>query len=194
MSVTRLPSDAFAFYVAMGTDRSYEMVGKQYNVCKRTVLRTAQREKWQERLEEIERKAQTETDEKLAKTVHEANMRHRKLLLAVASRAAQALQRYELRSAMEAVRAAEVAVKLERLLLGESTESKSISVEQASRDEVSRFLVSTSEAADWPGEGEVDGASPSGGDWRREYGWDEQPDPEERDGDDEGPSLEARAV
>jgi protein-tyrosine-phosphatase len=194
MSVARLPSDAFAFYVAMGTDRSYEMVGKQYGVCKRTVLRTAQREKWQERLEEIARKAQTETDEKLAKTVHEANMRHRKLLLAVASRAAQALQRYELRSAMEAVRAAEVAVKLERLLLGESTESKSISVEQASRDEVSRFLVSTSEAADWPGEGEADGANPSGSDWRRDYGWEERSEGEERDGEDENPPLEARAV
>lgn len=191
---SKVPADAFALYVAMGADRSYEQVAKQLSLSKRTILRTAMKERWQDRLVEIEKKAQAETDSKLAQTLHEASMRHRKLLLAVASRAAQALQRYELRSAMEAVRAAEVAVKLERLLLGESTESRTISVEQASRDEVSRFLVSTNEAPDWPGEVEGGAAPQAGADWRREYGWDDQRESVEGEDDEADPPLEASSV
>ena len=110
MKPTKVPADAFALYVAMGPERSYEQVGKHFGLCKRTILRAAQRDRWQERLEEIERQAQQETDARLAKSIHEASMRHRKLLLAVAARAAQALQQFELKSAMEAVRAAEIAV------------------------------------------------------------------------------------
>ncbi len=157
MKLTKVPPDAFALYVAMGPDRSYEQVGKHFGLNKRTILRAARRDRWQERLEEIERQAQQDTDAKLAKSIHEANMRHRKLLMAVAARAAQALQQFELKSAMEAVRAAEVAVKLERLMLGEATETRSISVEQVSRDEIARLLVAGDDASDdWDAESERD--------------------------------------
>jgi hypothetical protein len=162
-----VPDDAFALYVALGPEgRSYDAVAKHYGLTKKTITRAAVRERWQERLEALERKAQEETDAKLASTIHEANMRHRKLLLAVAARAAQALQQYELKSAMEAVRAAEVAVKLERLMLGESTESKSISVEQTSRDELARLLVAEDEVESWDqakGEGDSDEDDPEQG-------------------------------
>lgn len=159
MKLSKVPPDAFALYVAMGPDRSYEQVGKHYGLHKRTVLRAARRDRWQERLEEIERQAQQDTDAKLAKSIHEANMRHRRLLTAVAARAAQALAQFELKSAMEAVRAAEVAVKLERLMLGEATETRSISVEQVSRDEISRLLVAGDDASDdWDAEAERDEA------------------------------------
>ena len=107
------------------------------------------RDRWQQRLEDIEREAQAATDAKLARAMTDMNMRHRKLLLGIASRAAQALSQYELNSAMEAVRAAEVAVKLERLLAGEATETKTLSIEQVSRDEVSRFVVVESDADEW---------------------------------------------
>lgn len=173
MKLTKVPPDAFALYVAMGPDRSYEQVGKHFGLNKRTILRAARRDRWQERLEEIERQAQQDTDAKLAKSIHEANMRHRKLLMAVAARAAQALQQFELKSAMEAVRAAEVAVKLERLMLGEATETRSISVEQVSRDEISRLLVARDDASD-----------DASDDWGAE---EESEDPELEEGiDDEG--------
>ncbi len=150
MKASLVPDDAFALYVALGPEgRSYDAVAKHYGLTKKTITRAAVRERWQERLEALERKAQEETDAKLASTIHEANMRHRKLLLAVAARAAQALQQYELKSAMEAVRAAEVAVKLERLMLGESTEARTISVEQVTRDEVNRFLVDEHAVEEW---------------------------------------------
>ena len=150
---TKLPPDAFAYYVGLGNEcRSYELVGRQYGVCKRSVLRTARRDRWQERLEEIERQAQEATDARLAKTLFDMNMRHRKLLMAVASRAATALQQHELRNAMEAVRAAEVAIKLERLMAGEPSESRAVSVEQVTRDEVSRFLIDSDEAEEWDGD------------------------------------------
>ncbi len=156
MKNSMVPPDAFALYVGMGQDRTYEAVAKHYGLCKRTILRAAIRDRWQQRLEDIEREAQAATDAKLAKAMLDMNMRHRKLLLGIASRAAQALSQFELKSAMEAVRAAEVAVKLERLLAGEATETKTLSIEQVSRDEVSRFLVAENEADDWGDEERID--------------------------------------
>ena len=90
MTARKLPEDAFAFYVALGATRSYETVAKHYGSHKRTVVRTADREEWMQRLAAIERKAREVTDAKLADQLAEMNDRHRKLLLAVASRAAGA--------------------------------------------------------------------------------------------------------
>lgn len=146
----KMPDDAFAFYVALGPDqRSYELVGKHYGVNKKTVTRTAEREQWQARLEVIERRAREATDAKLAKDLHAMDMRHRKLLLGIASRAASAIQAFPLKTAMEGIKAAEIAIKLERLLAGEPTETRTISVEQVTREEVHRFLLEDGQTDEW---------------------------------------------
>jgi hypothetical protein len=128
--VTRkLPDDAFAFYVALGLSRSYDTVAKHYHVHKRTVVRTVEREEWAKRLQAIERKAQEVTDSKLADDLHEMNLRHRKMMLAMAARAANALQSFPLRTGMEAIKAAECVIKLERLMVGQPTEQSALTVE-----------------------------------------------------------------
>jgi hypothetical protein len=147
--MSKLTADAFTLYVALGPERSYDAVAKHYGASKKTVTRVADREQWQARLEAIERKAREATDAKLSDELHEMSLRHRKLLLAMATRAATAIQTFPLESGMEGIRAAELVIKLERLIAGEPTESRTISVEQVTRDEMSRFLIEEGEVEAW---------------------------------------------
>ena len=152
--MTKLTADAFALYVALGPERSYDQVSKHFNVAKRTVVRVAEREQWQARLEAIERKAREATDAKLSDELHDMSLRHRKLLLAMASRAATAIQTYPLENGMQGVKAAELVIKLERLIAGEPTESRAVSVEQVTRDEIGRFLIDEGDDEQWEEERE----------------------------------------
>ena len=58
-----------------------------------------------------------------------------------------ALQQYPLSSGMEAMRAAEMVIKLERLIFGEPSERTAVSVEDTIRSEYERWM-----AADDDGE------------------------------------------
>lgn len=151
--MAKLTTDAFALYVALGPERSYDAVAKHYAVSKRTVVRVAEREQWQARLDAIERKAREATDAKLSDELHEMSLRHRKLLLAMASRAATAIQAFPLESGMQGVKAAELVIKLERLIAGEPTESRAVSVEQVTRDEIGRFLINEGDEEPWDDDG-----------------------------------------
>lgn len=131
----RLPPDAFGFYVALGAVRSYQAVADHFEVHKRTVVRTADRENWNERLEAIETEARVSADKQLAKELGDAHLRHRKILAAMASRAARALQEFPLTSGMEGMRGAALVIKLERLLMGEPTERTALDIEQVIRRE-----------------------------------------------------------
>lgn len=153
MRTGKLPQDAFPYYVGLGIDRSYKAVAERFGVTKRTVTRTAAREGWMERLAEIERKARETIDEKLTHDVEEMNARHRKILRAMGSRAARALADYPLNTGMEGIRAAEIAIKLERLLAGEPSDRNEVTIEQVTRDEIGRLLTvrprNASDGNDW---------------------------------------------
>jgi len=144
----KLPEDAFAFYVALGTDRSYDAVAAHFQVNRRTVVRGAARDRWAERLEAIEQTTRALNDAKLAGEIHEMHMQHNKLLKAMASRVASALQSYQLTSAMEGLRGAEIVIKLQRTIAGEPAEKTSVSVERVTRGELARFLTTDAED-DW---------------------------------------------
>lgn len=152
----KLPDDAFAFYVAMGPERSYRAVAEHYQTTKRTVTRAAMREDWSGRLASIEQKTRELTDSKLAGEMHEMQMRHRKLVLAIGARAAKAISEYPLTSGMEGMRAAEIAIKLERLLAGEPGERNQISIEQVTKRELERFVAPARGSPEDDGEGEAD--------------------------------------
>lgn len=49
MCPEKLPADAFDFYFALGTKRSYQAVADRYGVSKRTVAARAARENWTDR-------------------------------------------------------------------------------------------------------------------------------------------------
>ena len=134
----RMPKDAFERYVAMGPSGTYAALAKDLGVSKRTVVRHASAERWQERLKEIDRKARQRTDAKLAESFDAINERHLKTLRAIQHRALQGLQSLPLISGMDCVRALALAIKAERLVLGKKVERKELTIEElivASYDE-----------------------------------------------------------
>ncbi len=135
-----LPVDAFDYYVSLGPGRSHQAVADRFAVHKRTVVRTADRENWAERLVKIEAEAREAADRQLAKDLGEMHLRHRKILTAMAGRAARALQEFSLTSGMEGIKAAALVIKLERLLAGEPTERTSFDLEQTIRREYETLM------------------------------------------------------
>ena len=132
----RIPEDAFAFYVALGADRSYQRVADHFNVSKNGILKASDKDNWGERLEAIEESVRGRVDERLSETMAEIQARHLKLLRGMAGRAAKAIQEFPLTSGMEGMRAAEIAIKLERLVAGEVSDRSQLTVEQVTRREI----------------------------------------------------------
>ena len=125
----KIPPHAFDDYAGMGRARSYKAIAERYGVSKRAVVKCAERERWAERMETIEREARERGDKKLAETLEGMRERHLVTIRAMQTRALTALQQYPLSTGMEAMKAAEVAIKLERLVAGEPTERSALSVE-----------------------------------------------------------------
>jgi hypothetical protein len=144
----KLDNTAFDFYVGLGLGRSYKQVGEHFGANKRTVVRTAIRENWQERLEAIEQKSREAIDERLATELQEMQVRHLKLLRAMGSRAAKAVAELPLNTGMEGIRAAETVIKLERLLAGEPGEATALTVARVTKDEVAKLITTQPEEAD----------------------------------------------
>ena len=136
----KIPDDAFAIYVAMQEERSYQALAERFSVSKRGIQKLADRERWSERLSAIERDLQERIDKQLGESLEEIRLRHLKIARAIAGRAAKALSEYPLTSGMDAVRAAEVAIKLERMISGEPTERTAVSFERKAQEEADRFL------------------------------------------------------
>jgi hypothetical protein len=137
----KLPDDAFAFYVSLGNDRSYQAVADHYGLSKRAIVGAASKGDWLARLAKIDREAQERSDKELAEGQAEIRTRHLKLLRAMASRAAKAIQEFPLTSGMEGVKTAELVIKLERLIAGEPSDRTTMTIEQVTRSELDRFLV-----------------------------------------------------
>ena len=151
---TKLGPDTFQFYVSMGPGRSYQGVADHYGVSKRAVTKCAVRENWQGRLDTIEEKARARQDEDLVDVVGEMRERHLKTVRAMQNRALVALKAFPLTTGMEAVRAAELAIKLERVIVGEPSERTALSVEEVTKREMNAWLTID---ADGGGQGDDDG-------------------------------------
>ena len=138
--MARLPQDAFQQYVNLGPGRSYDALAQQLGAAKRSITRLAARERWQERLVKIETEARERLDEKMVETMEVINARHLKIFRAVLAKGLQALQAMPLSTAEAAVRAIEVAVRGERLVLGEPTDRTAVSVEDIIKREYERWM------------------------------------------------------
>lgn len=138
----KIPSgDAFAYYIALGPERSYAAVAKKYGASKQAVQKAADAEQWTARLESIETAVQEETAELLKETLVEMRARHLKTLRAVHSRAVEALRDKRFDSAIEGVRALDVAIKLERLIAGEASTRADLLVRELRRREMDDLLM-----------------------------------------------------
>jgi vacuolar-type H+-ATPase subunit H len=146
--MARLPDDAFAQYVALGPERSYDALAKRLRAGKRSITRLAAKEKWRERLAKIEEQARARLDDKLTDTLQEINARHVKIVRAIQAKALQALQSLALTSGMDAVRALDIAIKHERLIFGEPSERTAVDVEAVCRDEHQRWMQTPGDASE----------------------------------------------
>ncbi len=136
----KIPDDAFDVYVAAGNGRSYQAIADKYGVSKRAVTNCAKRNDWAERLEKIERESRENGDKKLTDTIERMRERHLATARAMLARALAALQQYPLSSGMDAMRAAEMAIKLERLVAGEATDRAAVDIEQIIRREYREWM------------------------------------------------------
>ena len=135
-----LPANAFSHFVALGPGRTHQAVADHFDVHLRTVQRTAKADNWAERLKTIERESRQAADKALAEDLAEMQLRHRKLLRAMAARAAKGLSDFPLTDGMQAITAAEKVIKLERLAAGEPTERTSVTTEETIKREYLRWL------------------------------------------------------
>ena len=135
------PAEAFALYVGLGESRSYTAICQKYGVSKRAVVALAQRHHWPERLREIEEEAARRLRESQVVSIVEARERHLKALKIMQAKALTGLREKSVRSVGEAARTLEAAIKLERLILGESTSNTNVSVEERQQREVDQLLV-----------------------------------------------------
>lgn len=140
MSARRLPRDAFEQYVALGDERSYALLAQRLGVSKRAVTKRATKEGWAERLARIEQAARERSDDHMADAISEMNRRHLATLKVMGARVVQALMEHPLDSGMEAIKAAEIVIKLERLVAGDESDRNVIDVEAVTREEMQRLL------------------------------------------------------
>jgi predicted DNA-binding protein YlxM (UPF0122 family) len=146
----KVPSDAFTYYFGLGPTRSYQAVAEHYEVSKRAITDVAQREDWQQRLSDAERKARERVDEKVVETIETMNERHLKVLRFIQGRAIEALKSMSLDSAMDAVRAFSIALDKERTIRGEPADRSAVSIEEIIKREYQTLLVTEEQAeANW---------------------------------------------
>ena len=137
----RIGDDAFEYYVSLGPARSYSAVAAHYGVTKRAITKCAAREDWVDRLARIEKEARERSDKRLVDTLDDMRGRHLTTLRAMHARALTALKQFPLNSGMEAMKASEMVIKLERLVAGEASDRTAVSVEEVTKRELDRWLV-----------------------------------------------------
>ena len=125
----KLPPEAFDIYVGLGIGRGYQAVANHYGVSKGTVTALAKRDDWQSRLVRAEREARNRADEKAVETLEQVNERHLKIARALQAKALDALRSMSLQEARDVIRALDLGVKQERVILGEPSDRTALSVE-----------------------------------------------------------------
>ncbi len=109
----KLPLWAFDHYLSLGPGRSYDAVAKEFNVTKAAVVRLAQRESWQERIQRIEAKTRELGDQRAVESITSIRERHAKLGKLLQGRGAEAIVRLQIQKPADALRAIEVGIEQE---------------------------------------------------------------------------------
>ena len=146
----KIPSNAFEVYFSLGEGRSYRTVAERFSVSKQAITKLAAKERWQERIQEIEERSRDESDREAVESLSKMNERHLKMLKVVQGKALESLRTMPLATAMEAVRALEMTIKNERLIRGEPSERTALSVEEVTQREIRRWLALDHDAGEDP--------------------------------------------
>ena len=137
---SKIPEDAFDFYLGLGPSRTYAAVAARFRVSLRGVTKRALKDGWQARIAKIEAAARAKADEKSAESIEAINTRHLQMLRAIQAKALQGLSAMRLDSAMDCVRALDLAIRQERVVLGEPGDRNAVSFEEAARREFERWM------------------------------------------------------
>ena len=136
----KIPADAFDFYVSLGEGRSYRAVADKFAVSKQAVTKCAARENWQRRLAQIEAKSREQSEKKALETMAAVRERHFAAARVIQAKALEGLRNMSLDSALDAVRALDIGIKQERILIGEPSERTAISIEDVIKREYERWM------------------------------------------------------
>jgi hypothetical protein len=138
----KLPLDAaFDFYVSLGVGRSYQAVATHFKASKVAVTNLATKQGWQQKLVALEAKSREKREQKVAESLDQVHERHLTAARVIQAKALEALKMMRLEDAMDAVRALDMGLKQERLLLGEPTDRTAVEIGEIVRRETSRWLV-----------------------------------------------------
>jgi hypothetical protein len=146
----KIGEDAFSYWVWLGQDRTYAQVAERYKCTKRGVQKVADKERWVERLSEIEKDAQEALDKKLSDSLVEMREQQLKIIRVMLGCAVKALSTHPLDTGYQGAVVAEKAIKLQRLIVGETTENTAHTVEQITRQEMERLLIMPDEPGSVP--------------------------------------------
>jgi hypothetical protein len=137
----KLPPEAFDFYLGLGVSRSYSGVADHFNASKGAVTALAKREGWQDRLTKIESEARAKSSDKAIETLEQVNGRHLRIARALQAKALEAMRGMALDDAKDVIRALDLGVKQERLILGEPSERQTVTIEEKIEREYERWMV-----------------------------------------------------
>ena len=136
----RLPPESFDHYVELGPDRSYDAVAQHFGVSKATVLRHAEKHRWQERLREAEKAARETANKKAVETLQAVKDRQLQEARILERRALEALKVLPPEKASKAALMLQIAWKHELLLLGEPSERTELTIEEVTQREIQTLL------------------------------------------------------
>jgi len=136
----KIPPEAFQFYLGLGPSRSYEAVAEEFGCSRRGVAECAKRERWQQRLVEVEGRAYARTESQAQESIEEMGLRHVKIARYLQSKGLEALQAGRPELMDRATRTLMSGINLERLVRGEPTE-RIDNVETMVRREADRWLI-----------------------------------------------------
>ena len=142
----KIPADAFDAYFAQGTERSYQTLATKYGVTKKAITLAAKRERWQQRILELEAKAREASDKKKSESLEERNNRHLQEFRFLEAKAVKALREYPIKNAADAERALQLAVHQQRIISGDPSDRTAISIEDTIKREYERWMLSQPEA------------------------------------------------
>lgn len=125
---TKLPSDAFERYLALGSSRSYRELADRLGVSKRAITSVARRERWTERIGAIELEAQKASDRKAVETLEVVNERHLRVYRSLQAKALEGLRSLNMSKASDIVRALEISVRGEREIRGIRSQGNEVGV------------------------------------------------------------------
>ena len=136
----KIPQHAFMLYVDLGPTRSYRKVAERLGVSKRAVPARAAKERWQERLEEVEKLAQKSMDNRAQESIEEMQERHLKMISLIQTKAIEGLRSLPLAKPAECWRALVLSMNQERLVRGEPTERTELTVESMIKREYESWM------------------------------------------------------